>query len=277
MCQVLKVSRSRYYEWLKGKVSARSKWQDELRDKISDTYFACKQRYGSPRLTIELEKQGIQVSRPTVAKLMRKMGLRSKISKKYVPSTTDSKHDKPISPNLLSRNFKVDQAARVWVSDISYLVVEEGFLYLTVILDLYQRKVVAWSLSETLRTEDTVLPAWYQALAKYRLRNGLIFHSDRGVQYASESFRNALKAEKVEQSMSRRANCWDNAVAESFFKSLKTEAIYGQQIKSREEMKSLIFEYIEIWYNRQRRHSYIGYKTILELENEHKFNYSLIA
>lgn len=277
MCQVLKVSRSRYYEWLKGKVSERSKWQSMLRKNISDTYFACKQRYGSPRLTIELQNQGIKVSRPTVAKFMRKMGLRSKISKKYVPNTTDSKHDKPISPNLLSRNFKVDQAARVWVSDISYLVVEGGFLYLTVILDLYQRKVVAWSVSETLRTEDTILPAWYQALSKYRLTEGLIFHSDRGVQYASEAFRNALKAEKVKQSMSRRANCWDNAVAESFFKSLKSEAIYGQHIMNKKEMRSLIFEYIEVWYNRQRRHSYIGYKTILELENEHKINYSKVA
>lgn len=277
MCQVLKVSRSAYYKWLKGEESARSKWQSTLREKVSDTYFTCKQRYGSPRLTVELQKQGFSVSRPTVAKCMRELGLRSKISKKYVPSTTDSKHDKAISPNLLNRNFQADQPGCVWVSDISYLVVEEGFLYLTVILDLYERKVVGWSLSDTLCTEDTVLSAWHQAVANRPIAEGLIFHSDRGVQYASERFRNALRAENVKQSMSRKANCWDNAVAESFFKSLKAEVIYGQQLKNREAMKTCIFEYIEIWYNRQRRHSYIGYKTILELENENKIIYSLVA
>ena len=206
-----------------------AKWQNTLREKVSDTYFACKQRYGSPRLTVELQKKGVSVSRPTVAKFMRELGLRSKISKKYVPSTTDSKHDQPISPNLLRRNFQVDHPGRVWVSDISYLVVEEGFLYLTVILDLYERKVVGWSLSDTLCTEDTVLSAWHQALANRPIAEGLIFHSDRGVQYASKRFRNVLRAEKAKQSMSRKANCWDNAVAESFFKSLKAELIYGQQ------------------------------------------------
>ncbi|MEM9982129.1 MAG: IS3 family transposase, partial [Bacteroidota bacterium] len=176
----------------------------------------------------------------------------------------------PISPNLLARNFQTRGSGKVWVSDITYLVVEEGFLYLTVILDLYDRKVVGWSLSETLRTEDTVLRAWYRALTNRSMQKNFIFHSDRGVQYASEAFRNVLKDFEVRQSMSRKANCWDNAVAESFFKSLKTEAIYGHKLQNKKQMKALIFEYIEIWYNRQRRHSYLGYKTIVEVENQTK-------
>ncbi len=217
------------------------------------------------------------MSRPTVAKIMRKLGLRSKIGKKYIPRTTDSNHNQPVSPNLLARNFKADQPGKVWVSDITYLATLEGFMYLTVILDLYDRKIVGWSLSKGLKTQETVLAVWYRALANRPIQPGLIFHSDRGVQYASGRFRNVLSAQKVTQSMSRKANCWDNAVAESFFKSLKAEAIHGNKLRSKKQLKSVIFEYIEIWYNRQRRHSYIGNKTILELEIEDQVKFNRVA
>lgn len=277
MCEVLKVSRSTYYAWLKRQAGPRQKRREYLYKKVKDTYFECKQRYGSPRLTVELQEQNVEVSRPTVAKIMRKLGLRSRIGKKYIPTTTDSNHNQPISPNLLERNFKVDQPGKVWVSDITYLATLEGFMYLTVILDLYDRKVVGWSLSNGLKTQETVLAAWYRAMANRPIQAGLIFHSDRGVQYASRRFRNVLNACKVTQSMSRKANCWDNAVAESFFKSLKAEAIYGNKLGSKKQLKPVIFEYIEIWYNRQRRHSYIGNKTIRELEIEDQLKFNRVA
>lgn len=266
MCQVLKVGRSSYYAWLKHKPSKKEKRDKVLTEQIQEVYFDSKQRYGSPRITEELRSQGIKVSRPKVAKMMQNMGLSSKLGKKFIPSTTDSKHNKDISPNLLDRNFKAIKRGTVWVSDITYIATLEGFLYLTTIIDLYDRKVVGWAISEGMSTQETVLSAWYMALNNRSIQGKLIFHSDRGVQYASTSFRNALKADSVLQSMSRRANCWDNAVAESFFKSLKTEAIYGLRLVSKLEMKAILFEYIEVWYNRKRRHSYIGNKTILELE-----------
>lgn len=277
MCKVLKVGRSSYYSWLNRKPSQREQQNKLLSEQIQDVYFDCKQRYGSPRITKELNSQGIQVSRPKVAKLMQRMGLKSKLSKKFVPTTTDSSHNYPIAPNLLERNFQTTQRGQVWVSDITYLTVLNGFLYLTVIIDLYDRKVVGWAISEGMSTQETILPAWHMALGNRPIQQGFIFHSDRGSQYASTSFRNVLSAEAVIQSMSRKANCWDNAVAESFFKSLKSEAIYGYKLVSKREMEINIFEYIEVWYNRKRRHSYIGNKTILELEIQEQTNFKLVA
>lgn len=266
MCQVLGGSKSAYYVWLKGAVGARKKRRVVLEKAIEQVYFDSRQRYGSPRITAELNSSGIAVSRPTVAKIMRQMGLRSNWKKQYKPKTTDSNHSLRIAPNVLNRDFSPTKRRKAWVSDITYIPTLEGFLYLTVILDLYDRKVVGWSISEGMKTEETVLPAWYMASANYTLEEECIFHSDRGSQYAATKFRNVLTNYPVTQSMSRKGNCWDNAVAESFFKSLKTETIYGYKRVNKKAMEVILFEYIELWYNRKRRHSYIGNKTILELE-----------
>lgn len=239
---------------------------DDLSAKIKKEYFAKKQRYGSPRIYVELNKKGIKVSLTTVAKKMKQLNLKAKTSKRYKVATTDSNHSYPISPNLLNRNFKVDSRGKVWVSDITYIPTKEGFIYLTVIIDLYDRKVVGWSISEGMTAQETVLAAWYMALKNTSPQQGLIFHSDRGVQYACKAFRNVLSVSQVQQSMSRKGDCWDNSVAESFFKSLKVEAIYGFQLKTKDATKAEVFDYIEVWYNRKRRHSYIDYLTIEEKE-----------
>lgn len=264
MCIVLQVSRSAYYIWLKYSQEENSK--DELGEQIESMYFEYKQRYGSPRLTVELNAMGLKVSRNTVAKKLKERGLKARSHKRFKIMTTDSNHQEPIAPNLLERNFHVDEPGKMWVSDITYLRTLEGFLYLTVIIDLYDRKVVGWALSDGMTTQETVLSAWYMALGNRPPKDELIFHSDRGIQYACLDFRNALKSQGTKQSMSRKGDCWDNAVAESFFKSLKTEAIYGFKIKTKEQMRAEIFEYIEIWYNRKRRHSYLEFLTILEKE-----------
>jgi putative transposase len=268
MCKVLDVARSSYYEWLKlcGGENPPPPKKDELMDKIVETYFECRQCYGSPRLAVELQKSGTKVSRITVAKKMKIKGLKARAYRRFKVSTTNSKHKEPIAKNLLDRNFHTDARGKVWVSDITYLHTKEGFLYLTVVVDLYDRKAVGWALSEGMATTETVLPAWRMALDNRPPQQGLIFHSDRGVQYACEAFRNALKSKGAVPSMSRKGDCWDNAVAESFFKSLKSEAINGFQLRGSEMLKSEVFEYIEIWYNRKRRHSYIGNMTMLEKE-----------
>jgi putative transposase len=268
MCKILGIGRSSYYQWLEKNSgdSPPPPKKDELMDKIVATYFECNQCYGSPKLTVELQKSGTKVSRITVAKKMKIKGLRARTYRRFRVATTDSKHKEPIAENLLGRNFDTDARGKVWVSDITYLHTKQGFLYLTVVVDLYDRKAVGWALSEGMAASETVLPAWRMALDNRPPQQGLIFHSDRGVQYACEAFRNALKCKGAVQSMSRKGDCWDNAVAESFFASLKKEAIHGFQLKSREMLKSEVFEYIEIWYNRKRRHSYIGNMTMLEKE-----------
>jgi len=182
--------------------------------------------------------------------------------------TTDSNHKYPIAPNLLQQKFDVERIHQVWVSDITYIQTEQGWSYLTVIIDLFNRKVMGWSISDNLTTEDTINKAWNMAIRKTTLTKPLIFHSDRGVQYASYKFTNILKSYNglVKQSMSRKGNCWDNAVAESFFKSLKVEWVYKHNYSKRSEAELSVFQWIETWYNKKRRHSYLGYKTINEFE-----------
>lgn len=270
MCSVLQVSRSSYYTWRSGVVSDRRQRVVELKQKITSIYFNSKQRYGSPRITAELESETINVSRNTVAKYMNQMGLRSKLGKKF-KATTNSKHNYTIVDNVLNRNFLTMVPSQVWVSDITYIRTNEGFLYLTTILDLYDRKIIGWSISNSMSAEQTVLVAWRMAVGNRNIENGLIFHSDRGIQYACKKFTNIIDSYKIIiRSMSRKGNCWDNAVAESFFKTLKTEQIYGNKLISKEQMKLDLFEYIEIWYNRNRRHSTLKNKTIEEFNNQHK-------
>ena len=215
--------------------------------------------YGSPRITMALRASNYMVSRPRVARLMKSENIRSRIKKRFVV-TTDSKHTYPVADNVLERDFTAQEIAQKWVSDITYIRTAEGWLYLTVIVDLADRKIVGWSLSTTMKAEDTTMPAWEMALKNRRPERGLIFHSDRGIQYACTQFTGLLaRFPGVIRSMSRKGNCWDNAVAESFFKSLKTEWVYGKNYKTKEQAALDIFQYIEVWYNRKRIHSSINY------------------
>jgi putative transposase len=267
MCKVLQVSTSGYYKWKSKPISNRILTKNEIKQKITSIYFASKQRYGSPRITIELNALGYKISRITVAKYMKELGLRSKLSKKF-KVITDSKHNYLVVENILDRGFAVDQPSKVWVSDITYIQTKEGFLYLTTIIDLYDRKIIGWSLSNGMNTEETTLAAWKMAIRNRNVQKELIFHSDRGVQYANKKFANIIESYGVIRSMGRKGNCWDNAVAESFFKSLKTELIYGNKIITKDQMELEIFEYIEIWYNKKRRHGALNYKTIEEFNNQ---------
>lgn len=267
MCMVLEVGSSGYYKWKNKPISNRTLIKNEIKEQITSIYFASKQRYGSPRITIELNALGYKISRITVAKYMRELGLRSKLSKKF-KATTDSKHNYLVVENILDRGFAVDQPSKVWVSDITYIQTKEGFLYLTTIIDLYDRKMIGWSLSNGMSTEETSLAAWKMAIRNRSVQKGLIFHSDRGIQYANKKFANTIESYGVSRSMSRKGNCWDNAVAESFFKSLKTELIYGNKLITKQQMQLEIFEYIEIWYNKKRRHGTLNYKTIEEFNNQ---------
>lgn len=270
MCAVLSISSSSYYKWKSRAISGRILRENEIKQQITSIYFASKQRYGSPRITVELQSMGYRISRITVAKYMRALGLRSKLSKKF-KVTTDSKHNYLVVENVLDRNFIVANASQAWVSDITYIQTKEGFMYLTIIMDLYDRKIIGWGLSNGMSTEETSLAAWKMAITNRMVRKELIFHSDRGVQYANKKFSNTIESYGVIRSMSRKGNCWDNAVAESFFKTLKTELIYGNKLITKEKMELEIFQYIEIWYNKKRRHGALNYKTVEEFNNQNRF------
>ena len=275
MCKVLKISQSSYFRWKKCPFSVRFHKKEELKQRILTIYFDSKQRYGSPRITAELNNLGFKISRITVSKYMRELGIRSKLSKKF-KITTDSKHNYLVVENILDRDFESTKPAQKWVSDITYIRTIEGFLYLTIVLDLYDRKVIGWSLYDEMSTEKTSLSAWKVALANRKIEKGLIFHSDRGVQYANNKFANMLESHHVIRSMSRKGNCWDNSVAESFFKTLKTELIYGNKLINKQQMELEIFQYIEIFYNKKRRHSALNYITIEEF-NQQKISYKNVA
>ena len=261
MCKAFKVSRSGYYDWLNRKPSKRAIEKQKIESAIKIIYQESKGRYGSPKITKELERRGMIVSRPRVARMMKSEGLKSIIQKKYRVSTTDSKHNYPVAENHLNRNFKALDPGQKWVSDITYIRTDQGWLYLTIIMDLYDRKIIGWALSNTMTARDTVLSAWRMALINRPINDRLIFHSDRGVQYASGEFTEKLKEKSVTQSMSRKGNCWDNAVAENFFKILKSEMGNHHHFFSLLYAKNKVFDFIEIWYNRKRIHSYLGYVT----------------
>jgi putative transposase len=222
--------------------------------------------YGSPRMTKELRARGWTVSLNRVAKMMRAASIWARKPKRFVV-TTDSKHNYPVVPNVLDRKFRAIRPGKIWVSDLTYVRTKNGWLYLTVIIDLYDRKVIGWSMSTGLSAEETVIPAWLMARWNRPITQELIFHSDRGIQYACKEFVNILNANKlITRSMSRKGNCWDNAVAESFFKTIKVEWIYSKNYLNQEQAQLSIFEWIESWYNRRRRHSALGYKTMEEFE-----------
>ncbi len=256
LARVLQVSRSGYYAWRARKPSARDLEDERLRPKIVDAFEAGRGTYGSPRVRDELVDQGFEIGGKPVARLTREMGHQGFSPRKF-RVTTDSDHDHPIAENVLDRNFEASGPNEKWATDITYVWTGEGWLYLAVVMDLYSRRIVGWSTADHLET-GLCLDALRRALGHRTGVDGLIHHSDRGVQYASARYRDALDAHGIECSMSRRANCWDNAVAESFFGTLKNELIYRRPWCTRKEARDAIGEYIEIFYNRIRRHSTIG-------------------
>ena len=224
-----------------------------------------KGRYGSPRITSELRSNGVMASRARIARLMKSNGIRSIMKRRY-RVTTNSNHLYPVSENLLQRDFNAQDLGEKWVSDITYIRTGEGWLYLTVVMDLADRKIIGWSMDNSMSASSTVVDAWKMAIKNRPVEKQLIFHSDRGIQYASHEFRRCFKGLPVLQSMSRKGNCWDNAIAESFFKTLKTEMVYHRKFETRAQAKLEIFDYIEVWYNRKRRHSALDYMTPVQVE-----------
>lgn len=269
MCRVLRVSRSGYYAWAGRPESPRSLENGRLLSQIRIAYDRSRRLYGSPRVTEELRDQGYVCNEKRVARLMRVHGIRAKTVRKY-KVTTDSKHNLPVAPNLLNRQFTVVRPNAVWVSDITYIWTSEGWLYLAGVVDLYSRQVVGWAMSRRVDGQLT-LSALRQAIARRHPDPGLLHHSDQGKQYAAADYRDLLTDQGLVASMSRRGDCWDNAVMESFFGTLKTEMIYFEKFLSREEAQTKIFEYIEVFYNRQRRHSTLGQLSPVEFERRNGF------
>ena len=275
MCEVLKVSSSAYYAWRNGSSTKRIERELVLKSKIEAIYNCSQYTYGSPRVYVDLKKVQEKVSRSLVARVMRKYGFRSVHAKKF-KVTTDSKHKLPIAENILNREFTATRPAEKWVSDLTYVYTKQGWLYLTTIIDLYDRMVVGWSMSDNMTTTDTIIKTWKMAVNNRPICDDLLFHSDRGIQYASKEFTTAIANPLITQSMSRKGNCWDNAVAESFFKSLKTECVYRNNFTTRKEAEIAIFIWIESWYNKNRIHSALGNKSITDFNNQNK-NQTLAA
>ena len=267
MCRVLEVSRSGFYAWRKRSASVRSQRQQELVTEMEQIHSDRDMRsYGSPRMQQELLARGHEVSENTVAKLMRRHGIRAASSRKF-RVTTESGHSLPVAENVLNREFEQGSADRVWLADITYVWTREGWLYLACVLDAYSRRIVGWSMSERI-TKGLVLEALKMALGRRRpdCEAGLLHHSDRGSQYASEAFQELLRDENITCSMSRKGNCWDNAMMESFFATLKKERVHLEEYATRSEARASVFDYIERFYNRIRRHSALGYQSPEQFE-----------
>lgn len=270
MLSVLEVSETTYYRTKKQELTDTESRVLLLKQEITSIYYEFNRRYGCFKITRELQNRGFKIKNSSVKKYMRMLGLRRKIKRKF-KVTTDSFHNHYVVPNLLHREFTVNDSAKVWASDITYIQTTKGFLYLTIIIDLFDRKIIGWKLSSNMSTKATTLPAWEMAVNNRKITTELIFHSDRGVQYANKVFVDKLNSYKlITRSMSRRGNHNDNAVAESFFHSFKTELIRGNKLLTRKAMRNEVYEYIENWYNKKRRHSYLGYKTIEEFNKDYK-------
>jgi transposase InsO family protein len=264
-CDVLGVSPAGYYAWRARPESRRAADNRQLIDDIKRVHRDACERYGSPRIHAELRAQGRGVSRGRIERLMRRHGIRAIMARPRRMRTTDSRHDFPIAPNLIERNFTADALNRTWLADITYVETDQGWLYLATVMDLYSRKIVGWAMADHLRA-DLPLAALAMAIAAQRPGAGLIHHSDRGVQYASAEYRKMMQLAGLRASMSRKADCYDNAPMESFFHTLKTELVHHQRYATREEARLNIFAYIEGFYNRTRRHSAIGYISPIEME-----------
>ena len=268
MCRLLEVSRSGYYARHRRSGGVRRSRHQQLRRQVRVAHQRSRCTYGSPRVTAELRAQGFEVCQNTVAKVMREEGLMARKKRRFLPKTTDSTHRYPIAPNRLNRRFgsgaddqnNVAATApnRVWACDLTYLWTEQGWLYLWVVLDLFSRRVVGWSMTEHMRAQGAT-EALQMALAQRRPKDALLHHSDRGSQYACGDYRDLLDKHGIEASMSRPGNCYDNAVVESFFSTLKTEMAYQERFESPQQARNKLFEWIEVFYNRQRRHSSLNY------------------
>ena len=264
LCKVLEVSRSGFYAWEQRVPSAHSLEDAKLRVHIAAIHERSRGLYGAPRVHAELRASGFTVSRKRVARLMRELGLESRRKRRF-KATTDSKHSLPVAENILDRKFEVDAPDVAWVTDITYVWTSEGWLYLAAILDLFSRRVVGFAMGDRI-DRALVLDALCAAVGRRVPNAGLVHHSDRGSQYASNDYQTALDDLGVVCSMSRKGNCWDNAVAESFFATLKTELTYLRRFATRAEAREAIFEFIETFYNRERRHSTLGYLSPVEYE-----------
>ncbi len=256
MCQVLSVSRSGFYRWCKHSPSRRQRENQQLLELIRKIHRQSNGNYGSPRITKALRNRGFKYNHKRIERLMRIHNIRSKRKRKY-KVTTDSKHKRPVAANLIQRDFSAKKPNRLWTSDITYIRTKEGWLYLAVFLDAYSRRIVGWAMNHH-NSDQLVINAFNQAQHHRQPDPGLIVHSDRGTQYCSRSFKELLNLHRCRQSMSSTGNCYDNAITESFFATLKTELIHDERYRTRNEAKRSIFEYIEIFYNRSRIHSSIG-------------------
>jgi putative transposase len=265
-CGVLEVARSGYYAWRKRPLSAQAQRREELTDRIRAVHAVPHQDvYGAPRIHKELVAAGHKCNRKTVARSMKAAGIQAKTVKKFRVSTTDSNHRQPVAENVVNRNFTPSRKNETWTADITYIATAEGWLYLAAVEDLHSRKIVGWSLSERIDSR-LVVDALEMAMQRELPGEGLIAHSDRGVQYASEHYQTLLRKHGVTCSMSRKGNCWDNAPMESFFATLKKELVHHETYRTREEARRSLFEYIEVFYNRVRRHSSLGFMSPAEFE-----------
>lgn len=268
-CRVLQVTTSGYYAWTKRPGSRRTEEDDRLALLIRDIFEEHEGSYGVPRITMELRFSGHRVTRKRVARLMNEMDLRAKQGAKFkAPATTQADPDGPVFPDLIEQDFSANEPNTRWVGDITYLGTSDGWEFLATVIDLYSRRVVGWALSDTIDA-SLVIAALTMAVQQRRPAAGVIFHSDRGCQYTSEAFRKTCEDFEVRQSMGRTGCCYDNAVAESFFHSLKVEWIHGRDLRDRQEMRSVVFRYIEGYYNNRRRHSSLGYVSPTEFERCH--------
>ncbi len=259
MCDILNVTRSGFYAWRDRPLSSRQQRREQLIERIRQVHDDSRGTYGSPRIAVDLCASGTSVCENTVAKYMRESGLFVQPRRRFVPRTTDSDHEHPIAPNLLDQNFAASAPDQKWACDLTYVHTEEGWLYLSVVIDLFSRRVIGWSMSDHLRA-DGVAEALSMALMRRRPSGKhLLHHSDRGVQYACQLYRAVLARHGITASMSRAGNCYDNAVLESFFGTFKTELVHRTHYATRAQARASVFEWIECWYNRRRRHSSLGY------------------
>jgi len=264
LCKVMQVSRSGYYSWRNRGQSARDEEREKLIPKVKEIHKTSRGTYGSRRIAMELESVGTHCGKHKAGTLMRLAGVQAKQRKKF-KATTNSKHSLPVAPNLLQRQFTVSALNMAWVGDITYIWTTEGWLYLAVVIDLYSRRVVGWSINKRM-TKQLVKDALLMAIWRRKPSPGLIFHSDRGSQYCSHEFQKLLKRHGIRSSMSRKGDCWDNAVAESFFGTLKQELVFWVKYITRDHAKRSIVDYIEMFYNSTRRHSYLDYMTPMQFE-----------
>jgi putative transposase len=260
VCQVLEVSRSGYYAWQRRPDSDRAMRREELAIQIQRVHVDNRRVYGSPRIYRELKAQGQTVCENTIADIMKERKIRAKTKRKFVPRTTDANHDQPVAGNILDRRFQAELPDQKWAADITYIPTGQGWLYLAGVIDLCSRKIVGWSMADHMET-SLVSQALTMALVHRQPEQGLLHHSDRGVQYASDDYRRLLQTRGMQISMSGKGDCWDNAVMESFWSTLKTELVHHEQFATHEQARAAIFEYIEVFYNRKRRHSSLDYQS----------------